>query len=53
MNIENNEVIDSIYNLNKPKNIEIRKPKTNFEIDILKIVKDLKVWEKTFIFIIT
>ena len=49
MNIENNEVIDSIYNLNKPKNIEIRKPKTNFEIDILKIVKDLKVWEKTFI----
>ena len=49
MNIENNEVIDSIYNLNKPTNIEIRKPKTNFEIDILKIVKDLKVWEKTFI----
>ena len=49
MNIENNEVIDSIYNLNKPKNIEIRKPKTNFEIDILKIVKDLKAWERTFI----
>ena len=49
MNKENNEVIDSIYNLNKPKNIEIRKAKTNFEIDILKIVKDLKIWEKTFI----
>lgn len=49
MTVENNEIIDSIYNLNKPTNIEIRKPKTNFEIDILKIVKDLKVWEKTFI----
>ena len=49
MRTENNEIIDSIYNLNKPKNIEIRKAKTNFEIDILKIVKDLKIWEKTFI----
>jgi hypothetical protein len=49
MIVENNEVIDSIYNLNKPTNIEVRKPKTNFEVDILKIVKDLKIWEKTFI----
>jgi hypothetical protein len=49
INIENNEIIDSIYNLNKPKNIEIRKAKTNFEKDILKIVKNLDVWEKTFI----
>ena len=48
--IENNEFIDSIYNLNKPKNIEIRKPKTEFEKDILKIVKNLNLWERTFIF---
>jgi len=43
------ENYDSIYNLNKPKNIEIRKANKNFERDILKIVKNLKVWEKTFI----
>jgi hypothetical protein len=49
MSIENNEIIDSIYNLNKPKNIEIRKAETNFEKDILKIVKEMKIWEKTFI----
>lgn len=49
MTVENNEIIDSIYNLNKPKNVEIRKAKTNFEKDILKVVKNLKVWEKTFI----
>jgi len=49
MAIENNEIIDSIYNLNKPKNIEIRKAKTGFEKDVLKVVKNLKVWEKTFI----
>jgi len=49
MTVENNEIIDSIYNLNKPKNVEIRKAETNFEKDILKIVKNLKVWEKTFI----
>lgn len=49
MSSENNEIIDSIYNLNKPKNIEIRKAKTNFEKDILKIVKKLNLWEKTFI----
>lgn len=49
MSFEKNEIIDSIYNLNKPKNIEIRKAKTNFEKDILKIVKKLNLWEKTFI----
>ncbi|GGG97447.1 hypothetical protein GCM10011416_14310 [Polaribacter pacificus] len=49
MSIENNEIIDSIYNLNKPKNIEIRTTKTNFEKDILKIVKSLIAWDKTFI----
>ncbi len=49
MTVENNEIIDSIYNLNKPKNVKIRKAKTNFEKDILKIVNNLKVWEKTFI----
>ena len=49
MRIENNEIVDSIYNLNKPKNIEIRKPKTNFEKDILAIIKKLDVWEKTYI----
>ena len=49
MSFEKKEIIDSIYNLNKPKNIEIRKAKTNFEKDILKIVKKLNLWEKTFI----
>ena len=43
------DVLDSIYNLNKPKNIEIRKAETNFEKDILKIVKKMKIWKKTFI----
>ena len=49
MNMENNEIIDSIYNLNKPKNIEIRKAQTNFEKDIIGIVKKLKRWELTYI----
>lgn len=47
--IENNEIIDSIYNLSKPKNVEIRKASTDFEKDILKVVRDLNFWEKTFI----
>ncbi|MBL4604861.1 MAG: hypothetical protein JKY02_04130 [Flavobacteriaceae bacterium] len=49
MKTENNEIIDSIYNLNKPQNIEIRKPKTKFEKDIITIVKGLKTWRKTYI----
>lgn len=49
MRIENNEIIDSTYNLNKPQNIEIRKPKTEFERDIIEIVKKLNKWKITYI----
>ena len=49
MGIVKNQTIDSIYDLNKPKNIEIRKPKTEFEKDIIKIVKKLKKWKTTYI----
>jgi len=46
---DNMELIDSIYNLNKPKNIALRKANTKFEKDIFQVVKNLKVWEKTYI----
>jgi hypothetical protein len=49
MEIKNIVIIDSIFNLNKPKNIEIRKPKTEFEKDVLEIVKILNRWEIIYI----
>jgi hypothetical protein len=44
------EVIDSIFNLNKFKNKEYRKPKSTYEKDVLEIARQIKSWKpKVFI----
>ena len=42
-------MIDSIFNLAKPKNIKSRKSKIDFEKDVLPIIQKLNLWEKTYI----
>lgn len=44
-NPENNIILDTIFQLNRPPNIETKKSKTEFEKDVLNIVKTLKKWE--------
>ncbi|MGO2102636.1 MAG: hypothetical protein ACTH3E_06270 [Psychroflexus halocasei] len=46
---ENEVIIDTIFNLNKPLNIEYREAQTDFEKDILKVVRLLKKWEVTYL----
>ena len=43
------KVIDSIFNLNKPPNIKVREPDTRAERDLLKLVRGLKKWDKTYL----
>jgi len=45
MRPKNNLIIDTIFRLNKPPNIESNKVKTEFEKDILNIVRTLKKWD--------
>lgn len=44
-----NQVTDSIFNLNKPPNIQVREPETRAEKDLLKMVRNLKKWDRTFL----
>lgn len=43
------KVIDSIFNLNKPRNIQIREPESRAEKDLLELVRNLKKWDKTYL----
>lgn len=47
--IEFSEASDSIYNLDKPKNIKIRKPETEFEKDMLEVASKLRKWDITYL----
>lgn len=43
------KVIDSIFNLNKPQNFQIREPESRAEKDFLELVRNLKKWDKTYL----
>ena len=43
------KVIDSIFNLNKPCNIQVREPESRAEKDLLELVRNLKKWDKTYL----
>ncbi|MFV8226467.1 hypothetical protein [Christiangramia aquimixticola] len=43
------KIIDTIFNLNKPENIQVRNPENQAEIDLLKLVRSLKDWDKVYI----
>jgi len=43
------KVVDSIFNLNKPENQQVREPENRTEKDLLNMVRNLKKWDKTYL----
>lgn len=43
------KVIDSIFNLNKHQNVQVREPDSRAEKDLLELVRNLKKWDQTYL----